>query len=292
MKILFAGDDRPYSAYALKKVIELARNTWADVTILGVAPTSASKDVDIPLPSNHALIKALHRYRQEFDDELGQAGSPYAQERFSYEWKMVKSGLWEEMKVYRGARKDLKIRLRAGHPANEILNEAKKEGSDLIVLGCSKGSQCLWQDPADVPQAVVGNADCSVLLVKEDKPIKRIMACIEDSTVSQDSLEMINQMATIHQARLELVGLTKDGAAKQVEYTKLIEVGDYFSDRGISVKNRLAEMKEFEAVIAKETDDDLLAFWMGKKSLLSVLFPKDWMDRFLSTCQSSVLVLR
>ena len=38
MKILFAGDENPYSAYALNEVIRLATNTWADVTLLAVAP--------------------------------------------------------------------------------------------------------------------------------------------------------------------------------------------------------------------------------------------------------------
>ncbi len=37
MKILFAGDEHPYSAYALNEVIRLATNTWADVTLLAVA---------------------------------------------------------------------------------------------------------------------------------------------------------------------------------------------------------------------------------------------------------------
>ena len=35
MKILFAADEQPYSAYALTQVTRLALNTWADVTIVG-----------------------------------------------------------------------------------------------------------------------------------------------------------------------------------------------------------------------------------------------------------------
>ena len=43
MKILFAGDEQPYSAFALKEVIRLALNTWADVTLLAVSPAPAVK---------------------------------------------------------------------------------------------------------------------------------------------------------------------------------------------------------------------------------------------------------
>ncbi len=43
------------------------------------------------------------------------------------------------MLVARGTKKDLKVLLRAGAEAQEILAEAREEESDLIVLGCSQG---------------------------------------------------------------------------------------------------------------------------------------------------------
>jgi len=57
MKILFAGDEQPYSAYALKEVVRLASNTWADVTLLAVSPA----DGPPPGGENHTLAQALHR---------------------------------------------------------------------------------------------------------------------------------------------------------------------------------------------------------------------------------------
>jgi nucleotide-binding universal stress UspA family protein len=41
MRILFAADEHPYSAFALKEVITWVRHTWADVTLLGVVPGPA-----------------------------------------------------------------------------------------------------------------------------------------------------------------------------------------------------------------------------------------------------------
>jgi hypothetical protein len=72
----------------------------------------------------------------------------------------------------------------------------------------------------------------------------------------------------------------------------LIEVGDYYTDRHIEVKTRLEEVSDFEGFIARESGHDLLAFSMGKKSLINLFFPREWVGRFVSTCQSSVLVLR
>ena len=290
MKILFAGDEHPYSAYALKEVIKLALNTWADVTLLAVSP-------GVPegygaLPPDQPLPQALHGYREAFLKGADEEGSPYVLGKWQYEWVPLKSGLWEEMLINRGVKKDLKVRLRSGSVAPEILAEAKEEESDLIVLGCTKGGQCIWQGSAPVPQRVVNDADCSVLLVKEEQPITRIMACLDQSYISQDSLEMINQVATMHGAQLELIGLSQEGGMKKDVYRRLIEIGDYYEDRQIKVSTRLAEIAEFESLIDQELKQDLLALWMGKKSLLDRFFPRDWAGRFVSKCQTSVLVMR
>ena len=209
MKILFAADEQPYSAYALTEVTRLALNTWADVTIVGVTAAGvpgarrragpAAPCGPAPLPGGPSC-------------KTPQEGlSPYALGNYRYEWVPLRGGRWEEMLVARGAKKDLKVLLRAGAAAQEILAEAREEESDLIVLGCAKGEQCLWGDRSPVPQRVVNDADCSVLLVKEEQPITRIIACLDQSYISQDSLEMINQIATLHGAQLELIGLSSGG---------------------------------------------------------------------------------
>jgi nucleotide-binding universal stress UspA family protein len=295
MKILFAGDEHPYSAFALKEVIRLALNTWADVTLLAVSPAPAVKESPGYgfLVPDQSLPRALNRYREIFLQAAGEEESPYAPERWQYEWVPLKSGVWEEILVKRGVKKDLKVLFRAGDEAQEILAEAGEEESDLIVLGCTGGGQCLWQGVAPVPQRVVNDAGCSVLLVKEEQPINRILACLDQSYISQDSLEMINQMATLHGAQLELVGLSQEGGMKKDVYRRLIEIGDYYEDRQIKVSTQLKEVAEFESFIGEqELKQDLLALWMGKKSLLDRFFPRDWAGRFVSKCRTSVLVMR
>src|SRR5665811_2480515 len=81
---------------------------------------------------------------------------------------------------------------------------------------------------------------------------KRQLACLDQSYISQDSLEMINQMATLHGAQLELIGLSQGGDMKKDVYRRLIEIGDYYEDRQIKVSTRLTEIAEFEDFIGKE----------------------------------------
>ncbi|MGA7876335.1 MAG: universal stress protein [Desulfoferrobacter sp.] len=295
MRILFAGDEHTYSAFALKKVVSLAMNTWADVTLLALSGDSAAGSgagPDLPDGPQGSTAKALNDYRGEFLAAWDGIESPYTADSYEYRWMPLKNGLWEQVRVCQSSRKELRTRLRTSSTANEILAEAAEGGSDLIVIGCSGGAQCSWAKNTTVPQKVVTNATCSVLLVKEDLPVKKITACIDQNAVSQESLEMINQMVTIHNADLELVGLTKGGGVHSDTYSRLMQVGDYYSDRGIEAKTHLTEISEFEKFVAAEPVGDLFALWLGKKSLLDRFFPRDWVGRFVNSCHSSVLVLR
>ena len=75
-------------------------------------------------------------------------------------------------------------------------------------------------------------------------------------------------------------------------YRRLIEIGDYYEDRQIKVSTQLTDIKDFESFVANELKQDLLALWMGRKSLLDRFYPRDWVGRFVSKCQTSVLVMR
>lgn len=294
MRILFAGDEHPYSAYALKETIKLARNTWADVTLLGIqAATHAKGAAGLSVwPSDLPAGTALRGYREIFLNSWEKGESPYEVQDDRYEWIPLKDGRWEETKLIRGSRKDFRVRFRIGNPGSETLEEAKGDESDLIVLGCTKGDSCVWEASTPVPQEVVNDADCSVLLVKEEQPVSRILACLDQGYISQESLEMINQMITIHGAELELIGLSQNGDMNKAVYTRLIEIGDYYSDREVKITTRLTDVSDFERFISGEIHDDLLALWMGKKSLLSKFFSRGWVGRFVSKCQTSVLVMR
>lgn len=294
MRILFAGDEHPYSAFALNEVIRLAMNTWADVTLLAVLPSLPGEESGGagPLPSDHPLSEPFRGYRESFLKAWSDEGSPYAMKNWGYELIPLKRGVYEEMMVCRGAKRDLKVRVRIGNTAQEILAESREEESDLIVLGCTRGDRCVWEDGLPVPRNVVNDADCSVLLVKEEQSINRLLACLDQSYISQSSLEMLNQMATIHGARMELVGLSQEGGMKKDVYRRMIEIGDYYEDRRINLTTRLTEVSDFESFIGSEVKQDLLALWMGKKSLLDRFFPRDWVGRLVSKCQTSVLVMR
>jgi nucleotide-binding universal stress UspA family protein len=293
MRILVAVDQHPYSAQVVKDVAKLAGNTWADVTLVGVGP----KVTAMGQPSNkagkeHPLSEVLRNYRRNFLDHFEKTDSPYEKRACNYEFVEVKRGVWEELYVCRGARKDLRIFLRSGNPVKEILAQSQEEDSDLIAMGCRKSGDCQWEGAANLPQKVANNAACSVLVIKETKKIRKIACCLDQENISQKSIEMINQMLTLYQTELEIVGLTDGTALKPRVAKNLDAILKYYNARQIKAWIKLVEVGSLASFISQEARRSVMALWMGEHSLLSKMFPRGKVDKLIQGSESSVLLLR
>ena len=293
MRILVAVDQHPYSAHVVKDVAKLAGNTWADVTLLGVGP----KATDIGRSSNragikHPLTEKLRNYRRGFLDHFEKEESPYEKRSCNYEFVEVKRGIWEELYICRGDRKDLKIVLRSGNPFKEILAQSQEDDSDLIAMGCYKKGDCQWKGTINLPQKVANNATCSVLVVKQQKQIRKIVCCLDQENISQGSIEMINQMVTLYQTELEIVGLTDGKALKPMVEKNLDAILKYYNARQIKAWIKLVDAVSLSSFISQEASRSMMALWMGKHSLLSKIFPRGKVDKLIQGSESSVMLLR
>ncbi len=298
MRILVALDQHPYSNHAVREAAKLAMNTWADVTLLGVCPKIAksqqSKERFAQGVIEHPVTKALRNYRKDFLGYFQGKDSPYNSQQSENELIEVNRHVWEELPAGPGAIKELKLRIRQGSPAKAILAESREDESDLVVIGCDKDRKCLWENAANIPQKIANDSPCSVLVVKEEeaKEVDRIVCCLDHDRVSQESLEMINQMVTLHQAELEIVGLT-DGEGLRAEVEKKIEsILKYYTARQIVPLIKLVEISALDSFVSQEAQRSLMALWMGEKSILEKLFPPRKVGKLIRTSQSSVLILR
>jgi nucleotide-binding universal stress UspA family protein len=293
MRILLAVDQQPYSAHAVDDVAKLAGNTWADVTLLGVGP----KTTEIGRSTNrteikHPLAKKLRHYRRNFLDHFEKEESPYEKRSCNYEFVEVKRGIWEELYVCRGGRKDLKIVLRPGNPVKEILAQSHEDDSDLIAMGCHKKGGCQWEGAINLPQKVANNASCSVLVIKEEKQIRKIVCCLDQENISQKSIEMINQMVTLYQTELEIVGLTDRTDLKSKVAKNLDAILKYYNSRQIKALIKLVPTTSLESFISQEAKRSMMALWMGGQSILAKMFPRGKVDKLIQGSESSVLLLR
>ena len=293
MRILLAVDQKPYSAHAVDDVAKLAGNTWADVTLLGVGPKATEIDRSTSRAEiNHPLAKKLRNYRRNFLDHFEKEESPYEKSSCNYEFVEVRKGIWEELYVCRGGRKDLKIVLRPGNPVKEILAQSYEDDSDLIAMGCHKKGDCQWEGTLNLPQKVANNASCSVLVIKEEKQIRKIVCCLDQENISQKSIEMINQMVTLYQTELEIVGLTDGTELKPKVAKNLDAILKYYNSRQIKALIKLVPTASLESFISQEAKRSMMALWMGGQSILAKIFPRGKVDKLIQGSESSVLLLR
>ena len=124
------------------------------------------------------------------------------------------------------------------------------------------------------------------------RKIKDILCCLDQESVSQETLEMVNQMVTIHKARLKIIGLSK-GKKLGPDVDKSMQlILDYYLAREISPRISIVDTSELENFLSQETEQTLIALVMGKKSLLSKAFSRKKVDKLVEASRSSVLILR
>jgi len=290
MKILVAVDDNPYSSHAVGEVSKLAANTWANVILLGVQPKSGNKkrlnEADGPSP------RALLELRESFLSNFDENACPYSLAGTDQELTEVKKGVYEIVPPNDPPKKKLKVRLRTGNPGKEILSEAREEECDLIVLGCDHLNGCGWESGAGVPRKVANDAPCSVLVVKEKNRVERIMCCLDHDRVSQPSLEMINQMVTLYNAKLTIVGLSEGLHLKAEVENKMDALLRFYHDRGIDPWIELVEIASLDSFITKASRWGLMALWMGRESILEKALPRRKVNKLIKGGDASVLILR
>ncbi len=275
MRILFAADEHPYSADALPQMARLGENTWADIILLGISNQSNGTSA----PSTPPLNSKLEAYHKKLLSYFDPKTSPYRQSR-------------SDDSITTTIHKQIITRVRRGNPAREIVDEAKKAECDLIVIGCSTEEDYTWKDAGDVPLKVARDATCSVLVVKEDKKINKVLCCLDHDNISQQSLEMVSQMITLFHADLDIVVLIDGEDVQEKIEKKLSWLIDYYSAREIFPCIELVRLTSLETFVSQQARWGLMAMWMGKKSILERVFPSNKVSRLLKANESSVLLLR
>jgi nucleotide-binding universal stress UspA family protein len=286
MKILVAVDENVYSRYAVGEAARLAANTWPDVTLLAVDGDNGAGEGIGP---DHPKAVALRKYRDDFLARMDRDLAIYGDPPSPGGWSAGAPGVLEETSP--GGRKTFKLRLRKERPYKAILAESKEERSDLLVMGSGQGDAA-WEQDAEAPGKVAENADCSVLVIKEARQPAKVSCCLDHDNVSQQSLETINQLVTLYKVDLEIVGVMNHGELKENVERKMREVLDYYVERGVRTLVKVVEARSLNAFISASARTDLVALWMGAKSMLRRFFPSNKVAPLVNNALSSVLILR
>lgn len=271
--------DSEQNRQVLAEGAAIARQTWADVALLGI-------DADGGNSSCETAMAQMLESKQTFLTMFGDLGDdcPYTLARRGSKTVMAAPGVYENLEVLLGRFKNLSVRVRQGNPGPQVLGEAADAGSTLIVMAN--------HDVNPLCRTVANEAACSVLAVKGETRPKRVVCCLDQENISQASLEMVNQLTTGYQAELELVGITHAGELKGEVDRQMDHLVQYYQSKGINTLVRLVEDKTMTAFFSRYAKAHLICLWMGEKSRLKKLFSRQGVKKLIDDATSSVLILR
>lgn len=278
MKMLVVADTKKYSRQAAQVAARFAANTWADVTVLGLQKGG----LDAP---RRELADAL----AEIQDLFIGPQSPYGTARRT-RFKAAEKDFWIAGDVPNEGRKRLQVAVRGGDPLRAVNGQLRRDETDFLVLGASADSE--WDGDPRFPQRTADSIACSSLVVKSAGRNKTLVCCMDEADVSQESLEIINQLVTIHDAELKIVGLTGPRGLREEVEKRIAKVLRYYAKRNIRAWVRLVDADELPAFAREASRTGMLGLWLGKKSLLSKIFSKDRLEQLVTAARSSVLILK
>ncbi|HID70981.1 MAG TPA: hypothetical protein EYP35_11160 [Desulfobacterales bacterium] len=282
MKILVALDTEDYSNKILKNVARLAGNTLADIIFLGIQ--EGTEKLAGP------LADTMLKYQQDLASCFNREESPYAdfdaeqwQEKQPGDWYMASRGM-----------KEFTLRIRSGSIVKEVLSVARETECDLIILGCNGTAGCEWNGEWNVPLRIAEGGPCSVLVIKDVKRVKQIVSILDQSAVSQEAMELINQLVTLNDSGLNIVGVKGKNERKETEIEqRIVDLLRYYNDRKISTWIKLINSDDVQDYVTGASVDATVALWMGgKQSLLKKIFSRTMVEKLLETSGSSLLILR
>uniref|UniRef100_A0A7C4RSK5 Universal stress protein n=1 Tax=Desulfatirhabdium butyrativorans TaxID=340467 RepID=A0A7C4RSK5_9BACT len=171
MKVLVAVDQSPESQMALRYTCHLMEQADARIDAVYVRPDETDivpESVYGPFVGKEELAKWLEQQQENVEEQ-------------------VLGSCW----VCEAVKTPCTPRIVTGDPADEILHIAHSEGYDLVVLGASEHSAIKGFLLGTVHAKVLHHAQLPVLIVRNFRPIKRVVVAFRGSDCDQAAMEFI-----------------------------------------------------------------------------------------------------
>lgn len=279
MKILIVVNSDKYSMDAVREGARMAANTWADVTLL---VTQDIKNNELSISLKDTVADYLQMFSGS-DSPYGKISKKAFREKASGTWECETTGGKKLLKAVIHSRRSLDA---------DIIATARETGTDFLIIGAAAQDQPQWGGDVHLPSKIAAEADCSVLVVKESQEPRTVVACLDHDQISQESLEIINQLVTLHNAELKVVGIAGTKGLDDEVQKKMNEVVRYYNERSIRALVKMVPGEELENFVGQSAESGLIGIWYGKKSLFRKIFFKDRIKQLVDNAPQAALVLK
>ncbi|MDQ7031466.1 MAG: hypothetical protein Q9M37_01940 [Desulfonauticus sp.] len=283
MKILVIVDENPYSMYVIKEISRISLNTWSDITIMGfIDENEKHRDVN-----STSIAQAMVEYLQIFSSSYNDSFCPYTFPKEMHFSSLDKN----HFLLSASGKKKLNLVISKNEPVASIVNKVQQERPSLLAIGCDKSYNCQWKNKK-VPSTVAQKVSCSVLVVKETKNPETIVCCLDNNHITQTSLELINQLATLYKADLKIVGIAENNLMRDRVENTMKEIMLYYLNQDIPIWLEVVDKSILSSFLNQVAQKDMVALWLGKQSFLEKFISKEKINHLINDTPSTVLLLR
>jgi nucleotide-binding universal stress UspA family protein len=209
------------------------------------------------------------------------------------------------LEVYRGKVSaqgfDAETLLLEGYPADEICRLVERRKPDLLVLGSRGLSDQRIHLVGSVGYNVVHFATAPVLLVRADRPLRRVLVPVDGSELAVKASEWAAGIARAHRAAVTLLYVIPQ-RTEEVKFTVTRGVGEPFlgplaeglKERGVAVTKRVEYGQPAEWIVRLAEDEgyDLIILGERGRGTSALRALGGVTDKVLHHAPCSILVVR
>ncbi len=250
MKILVAVDRGKESQMALRYTCHLLEHFPAIVEVLYVSPDA----VELAAEGSYAPFVT----RSDIEESI------------AADTDRVVDRIIESCELCVGARIPCNPRVAAGEPAEEIIRAADEGYFDLIVLGAHGRSSLRGLLLGTVHAKVLHHGRQPVLLVRNYRPIHKILVAYRGSECDQGALKFIGPLFKKTRPEITLMHVQETERGETEEFARecLLEGHDTLKDLGFEPLKKMAQGEFVEEIlkdVARERYDLLVLGAYGHK---------------------------
>jgi nucleotide-binding universal stress UspA family protein len=301
VKVLMCTDGEESAEAAIRFGGGLAQKMNADVSVLHVRPPVSSSDRvqlmtarkklgewDLEIPGVEYLTRA-----KEILTEVGLTKGISSEEK--KESRAFREGVdgATELHMVGSRGENVRLRLREGHPVDEILEEAKVGDYDLIIVS-SRGHHEGFSGHfvGSTALRVSDLAPCSVLIAKNIREENNFLLCTDGSELSQKVEIAGAEMAQILGAKVTILSVAEEESRREeaVRMTRRAEM--ILAQMGIEAEPLVRIGRPSEEIINEAKDHDIVVMGSSGSSAVKKFFLGSVPLKVIEYGKCPVLVMR
>ena len=273
-------DGRPYAERAIRFGGEFARSLDANVTVLHIGPT-LSPDKRNTLTRTR---KTLSEWKKDLAGTgyLDQAGKileemglvrsqPIPSPTARYIFRNTPEGSLEFHPVGQGAKR-VRLLLREGNAAEEILDEAQMGKYDLIISGARGHEGEARYFVGSTAIRVAEFATCSVLIAKNIKEQHHFLICTDGSKQAEQAEIFGATIAQALSARVTVLSISQDQKDLSSARERVRRADMVLSQLGIQIDVETRVGRPSEEIIKEAKDHDVVVMGASGSSAVRRFF--------------------